>query len=281
MDLTLYFLASEPDKRLARVEGLASYARKPLPVFTHGDRVNLTIYLVDGSGGYHPDSGSGVLSKRLALGQRGANAIAYTTSFTSIDNGWTCALDLTTHELAVFLANNGGPLALEFSTTAAGPAKTVWASPTAAVMGAVSDPAAGSAIVPPAYYTAAEIDALFQPAADTYLFPSLMYFGAATVDQVFDYFKARAAVSIIGVQIGAQSIPTGADLTLCLVNSAAAEIAGSTVTLTAGTAYGETIFGSPITLAAGSFVRAKIKTKGSTQPGGYLNLKLILRPIIS
>jgi hypothetical protein len=159
MDLTIFLNTDETDPRLARVESLTSLARKPLPVLVHGSTLNLTIYLITSAGAYHPSSGASGLSPRLALGSRGSTALAYTTTFAQIANGWTCTLALTTHELAVFLANTAGPLALEFSTTATGSVKTAWSSLTTALIGAVSDPAAGSAIVPPTYYTAAEVDA--------------------------------------------------------------------------------------------------------------------------
>jgi hypothetical protein len=138
MNLTLYINSDEKDPRLARVESLTSMLRVPLPVLTQGIRLSVTIYLVTSAGAYNALSGSGVPTKRLVLGVRGQLALATATGFAEIANGWTCTLDLTSAELANFLANGSAPLFLEFSTIATGPAKTVWASLPVSVIGGVS-----------------------------------------------------------------------------------------------------------------------------------------------
>ncbi|GEM_PF-6588698 len=106
----------------------------------------------------------------------------------------------------------------------------------------------------------------------------LVFFGDAVANQVFDFFKAKVGIAIYGVELSAQIAPVGSNLTLCLVDGANAEIAGTTATLTAGNKDQETIFGAPIALAAAGIVRAKIKTIGSGTAGGYLNAKLITAP---
>lgn len=280
MDLNLFITTAQgTDPRNSRVVSLTDNAQFPLPAIVFNSRLNVTIYLVNGSGGYHAASGAGGQAPRLAIGVRGQSALAYTTTFVQVANGWTCTLDLTTTELIQALsALRSGLLVLEFSTTATGPTPTYWATLPIEILGHVSDPESGTAIASPEYYTAAEVDALFASKTDAYFYPSIVFIGSATVDQVFDYFKARKATRILGAQISAQVGPTGADLTLCLVDSVGVEIAGSTVTLAAGSTYAETIFGAPVDLIEGAFIRAKIKQKGSTQPGGYLHLKLICRP---
>jgi hypothetical protein len=165
MDLSLYITTAQgTDPRASRVVSLTDYAPFPLPAIVLGSRLNFTVYLVNGSGGYNAASGTTGYAPRLALGPRGQTALAYTETFTQIANGWTCTLDLTTTELFQALASlRAGTLALEFSTVAAGPDTTVWGSLPIEILGHVSDPEAGTAISEPTYYTAAQADALFQP----------------------------------------------------------------------------------------------------------------------
>lgn len=165
MDLNLFISTAQGiDVRSSRVVSLTDNAPFPLPAIVFGDRLNVTVYLVDGAGSYNAASGAVGYAPRLALGVRGQTALAYTTTFTQIANGWTCTLDLTTTELIQALsALRAGTLALEFATTATGPTPTTWASLPIDILGHVSDPESGTAIAAPTYYTAAQADALFQP----------------------------------------------------------------------------------------------------------------------
>lgn len=163
MDLNLFITTAQgTDPRASRVVSLSDNAPFPLPAIVFGDRLNVTVYLVDGAGAYNAASGAVGYAPRLAIGARGQAALAYTETFTQIANGWTCTLDLTTTELLQALsALRAGTLALEFSTTATGPTPTTWASLPIEIIGHVSDPESGTAIAEPTYYTAAQADALF------------------------------------------------------------------------------------------------------------------------
>lgn len=169
MDLSLYLLVSEPDPRLSRVVSLTDTARLPLPVFTYGDRLVVSIYLVTAAGGYHADSTDSGLARTLTLGVRGQSAVAQSSTFTAIANGFQCTLDLDSTQLALFLrAARAGQLALVHKTTGTGPAPTTRCSLDCAVLGDVAVVDDGTTLSEESYYTAAEADALFQPRADGY-----------------------------------------------------------------------------------------------------------------
>lgn len=169
MNLTLYLLTTEPDPRRSRVAGLADLTREPLPVPVFGERLDLTIYLLDAASAYNAASGAAGIAPTLSLGRRGETALATTTAFTRIANGWTCTLDLTTNELAFALRQCRGsaPLALSFTTVAAGPAPSIWLSGDITVLGSIADPAPGAALNPTAYYTATQVDAIIALAPRT------------------------------------------------------------------------------------------------------------------
>jgi hypothetical protein len=129
MDLTLYLNADATDPARARVASLVDRAPIPLPRLTGGITLNLTIYLVTGTGGYHASSGDEALEPWLALGIPGFEAVVEATDWDEITNGWTCALDLADAGLALLLASSPVPGAacLQFGTTS-GEALTLWAA---------------------------------------------------------------------------------------------------------------------------------------------------------
>lgn len=161
MDLALYLNASEPDPRVARVVGLSDLSKLPLPIFTFGDRLVVSVYLVTSAGAYHADSTDATLSRTLTLGLRGLPAVAQTSTFTAITNGYRCTLDLNTTQLALFLlAARGGQLALVHKTTGSGPAPTTRCSLDCTVLGDVAVVDDGSPLSPTTYYNSAQVDAL-------------------------------------------------------------------------------------------------------------------------
>ncbi len=101
------------------------------------------------------------------------------------------------------------------------------------------------------------------------------FIGNATLNQVFGYFKPASNITVTGMQIFGQVVPTGADITIDIVNSAGVEQT-KIGTLAAGASKQETIFGSAYSITAGAFIQLKIKSIGSTVPGGYLSVALIL-----
>jgi len=237
MDLTLYLTtASGTDIRCSSVLSLTDNSQIPLPPLVFNDRLNLTIYLVDGIGGYNVNSGLAGLSPRLALGARGQSALAITDAFTAITNGWTTVLDLTTNELLQVIASQrSGSLTLEFSTTGSGPNKTTWASLAAEVIGYIDDPVASTdpAI---ASYSAAQVDALLalkQPldadltalsglptAADT--LPYFTGIGAAALTPFLAYGRslvgaanaaaAKTTLALVKADVGLSNVDNTADI---------------------------------------------------------------------
>jgi hypothetical protein len=103
----------------------------------------------------------------------------------------------------------------------------------------------------------------------------IFFVGNAIADEVFGYFKPAVNITIAGMQIFSQSPPTGSSLTIDIVNSAGVE-QSKIATLAAATSKQETTYGSPLSVSAGAFVQLKIKSIGSTTPGGYLSCALIL-----
>ncbi len=161
MDLSLYLLVSEPDPRFARVVGLTDPSRLPLPVFTFGDRLNLSIYLIKADGTYHADSTDDELGRTLTLGIRGSAALAQTSTFTAITNGFSCTLDLDTTQLALVLRSaRNATLALVHKTTGTGPNSATRCSLDCSILGDVGVVGDGSPLSPATYYTAAQVDAI-------------------------------------------------------------------------------------------------------------------------
>jgi len=109
-------------------------------------------------------------------------------------------------------------------------------------------------------------------------YATFTYVGSAAVDELFGGLEATQALAIIGIQLSAQTPPTGDDIEICLVDGDDAEIAGTTAVLSAGESFEDTVFAAAITLITGDRVRAKIKQVGSSTPGGYLNAALVIGP---
>lgn len=162
MDLSLYLNVDEADPRIARVVSPTDLSRLPLPVFAYGDRLNVSVYLITRAGGYHADSTDAALGRTLTLGLRGQAAVAQTSTFTAIANGYSCTLDLDTTALALLLrAASAGTLALVHKTTGIGPNPTRRCSLDCSILGDVEVVDDGTSLSAASYYTAAQTDALF------------------------------------------------------------------------------------------------------------------------
>lgn len=127
------------------------------------------------------------------------------------------------------------------------------------------------------YITAAEVAASYLAKTDAIHFVPLMFFGSAIDEQVFGYFYAERACKILGIQLSAQTAPVGAALTVDLVNSSGTE-QSTVATLAAGAKQQRTIFASPLSVSIGTEWRGKIKSVGSSTPGGYITANLIIQP---
>lgn len=105
--------------------------------------------------------------------------------------------------------------------------------------------------------------------SQTFIFP-----GTLVDEQVFGIFTADVGVNINQAQISCQTAPTGANVTVDLVNGAGTSLS-ALATLTAASKDQVTTFASPISVAANGTIRAKIKSIGSTEPGVFLVLTII------
>lgn len=160
MNLTLFLNTDEADPRLARVVSLSDLSRLPLPLFSYGDRLNVSIYLITSAGAYHADSTDSSLARTLTLGLRGSAAVAQTSTFTAISNGFSCTLDLDSTQLALLLrAARTGTLALVHKTTGSGPNPTRRCSLDATILGDVETVGDGTSLSAETYYTASQINA--------------------------------------------------------------------------------------------------------------------------
>lgn len=108
-------------------------------------------------------------------------------------------------------------------------------------------------------------------------FPGLVFFGECADETIFGYWRAQQDSQVIGMQLSAQESPTGAALTVDLVNGSDVEQT-KIATLADGAVVQETIFGTPLNVAAGGVIKGKFKSVGTTFPGSGLVAALIVKP---
>lgn len=102
-----------------------------------------------------------------------------------------------------------------------------------------------------------------------------IFVGNAIDETTFGYFQAQSNISVAGMLLNAQAAPTGGSLAVDIVDSGGTE-QSKIGTLAAAAQYQATTFGSALAVAAGDFIRFKIKSVGSTLPGGYVTVQLVL-----
>ncbi|PTX95768.1 hypothetical protein [Opitutus sp. ER46] len=107
---------------------------------------------------------------------------------------------------------------------------------------------------------------------------ALNFVGQLKLNQLFGFYKAPAPVAIRGVQLAAQTAPTGADVTVELVDPDGVSL-GRTATLPAGKTYADVTFATPLPVLAGALVRAKVTQIGSGAAGGYLTANLVVQVV--
>lgn len=112
----------------------------------------------------------------------------------------------------------------------------------------------------------------FEDSISDRLISSMSYFGTATLNDIFGYFKAAAATTISRIQIAAQTVPAGSAINVTLVDAAGVSL-GSIGVLADTAAFQETVLGAPLVLAPGDEVRAKLTLVDGT--GGYLVVNLL------
>lgn len=176
-------------------------------------------------------------------------------------------------------ASNAAPVAVAFANqapTGAGPGAITMADRTPASDQPTAIPfaaSAGTAAVPqqvnPPAVTAALSDQNMHTAA-------LQFTGKLSLNQIFGFYRAPAAGVIRGVQLSAQTPPTGSDAVIELVDSDG-NLLGRSATLPAGQAYANVNFATPLPVLLGAIVRAKITQIGSGTAGGYLTVNLVVQ----
>lgn len=90
------------------------------------------------------------------------------------------------------------------------------------------------------------------------LLSSFPYVGLPVLNATFGFFQAPSSVQIQRLQITAQTVPVGGNITVALVNQSGTAYSGATVTLGAAVPYYDQALAAPITLSPGQIVRAKI-----------------------
>ena len=66
-----------------------------IPAVTRGNKIEYSVYLVDGEGNFDSISGSAGYTLKIAIGPAGGPALASVQFTTQITNGWKGTLDLT------------------------------------------------------------------------------------------------------------------------------------------------------------------------------------------
>lgn len=106
--------------------------------------------------------------------------------------------------------------------------------------------------------------------------PALTFAGQLILDQVFGIYRAPEACVIKGIQLAAQVAPEGADVIIDLVDSEGVSLARS-ATLPADEPWSDTDFVTPLPILADGIVRAKVTQVGSSKPGSFLTVTLIVQ----
>lgn len=279
-----FILTSTKDRSAAAItsasDTTALVGPDGFPQLVLGTTEPITAKFLTSASAYESWSGDATYDVTVSLGALTADGLsAYSTATlsTAISNGKSGDLALTTQALVdackLFLSQRPRApslgLTLQFDVTDPSGNKRTYAQLPVTLNFRVP-PFTPTADSPDTYLTAAQSVSK----SDLRFFPSVVFFGNATDEQTFGYFYAEKATKILGKQIAAQVAPVGANLTVDIVNSAGTE-QSKVSTLTAGTQFERTLFATALELAAGSYVRFKIKSVGSTTPGGYLTINLI------
>lgn len=105
-------------------------------------------------------------------------------------------------------------------------------------------------------------------------------YGALSTNRIFGFYVSPTgrAVQCIGTQVLIQSAPQGQSLLLDLVNGSGVE-QGRFTTIAAGQYFKQTLFSVPLSMESNTTWRCKTKQVGTTEPGEFLHVRLLLRAI--
>ncbi len=116
-----------------------------------------------------------------------------------------------------------------------------------------------------------------QPITDSNMHTANFQFvGKLKTDQPFGFYQPPAAGKVVGLQLFAQTAPTGADVIVDLTDADGTSLARSG-TIEAGNDTGSITFGTPLAFLAGAIIRAEITQVGSGTAGSYLTANLIIQ----
>lgn len=247
------------------------------------DNEPLTLRFYDDSStlsSWAADSSYGVVVAMGSLASDGTGVLTSCTADTIAAGVRTGTLDLTTQALRGHVqanrdCGNGCWVPLQIRRTDASGNRLTYVQQRFRVPLSVLAAAITSPDPQDSYLTAAEIAAAYEAKSSAYKHIPQPFFGNAVDEQEFGFFYAEVATRIVGMLITAQNAPTGADLTVDLTKAGVEQ--SKVGTLTAGSNYQRSAFASPLDLAAGENVRLKIKTIGSSHPGGWPVVTLITR----
>lgn len=99
--------------------------------------------------------------------------------------------------------------------------------------------------------------------------------GQLATGQNEGFWRAKAAGSLLGLQLSAQVAPTGADVIVEIYKNGVAT--GKTAKLTAGQKTEETIFVGALAIAIGDTIQFRITQIGSGTKGSNLNVKGVMQ----
>ncbi|MES2692663.1 MAG: hypothetical protein V4773_04260 [Verrucomicrobiota bacterium] len=99
--------------------------------------------------------------------------------------------------------------------------------------------------------------------------------GQVALAQTEGYLRAKAAGTLLGLQLAAQVAPTGADILVEVYKGGVAT--GKVGKLTAAAKSEETVFGAPLALAIGDVIQFRCTQIGSATKGSNLSVKGIVQ----
>jgi hypothetical protein len=100
--------------------------------------------------------------------------------------------------------------------------------------------------------------------------------GDAVVDAQFGWHTAPEALYVTRLELEAQEAPSGAGITVTLTDADGTSLA-RTITLAGGDRYTLADI-TDLAIAAGAVIRAKVTAAESSEPGGWLTLRVFVTP---
>jgi hypothetical protein len=294
-DVYLYTNATSPADAVVTAQQDTTAATAPDLVL--GDAPLFNFRFTDGTGSWPSWAGDSSYTVTWALSQSVAGdepPLALQTQATAITGGWSIRLPVNTGALANALGakyvpqdfpvvrlwqhirvtdSDGYPVTYALIRTnvrlrAISDTQQTPNSPLPSGTSAVLVDSSGVLVSPTNFFEANLRSSLTVPVA--------YIAGSATDEQGYGGFTAPVAMTVLGVQLTAQTAPVGSALTVDLTDGNGSELS-LVSTLAAGSQHQQTTFGTAYSLAAGGVLKVRVKSVGSTTPGGYVAVNLVCR----